>query len=44
MGPVPGPGENPEGAPISSGGIFVTGKLSPENHKEISPVVHALWA
>lgn len=34
-GPVPGPGENPEGAPISSGGIFVTGKLSPENHKEI---------
>ena len=34
-GQIPGPGENPEGAPILSSGIFVTGKLSPENHKEI---------
>lgn len=32
---VPGPGENPEGAPILSSGIFVTGKLTPENHKDI---------
>ena len=34
-GPTPGPGENSEGAPLTSTGIFVTGKLSSENQKEI---------
>jgi len=33
--PTPGPGLNTPGAPLTSTGIFVTGKLSPENKKEI---------
>ena len=33
--PIPGPGENNDGAPLTSTGIFVTGKLSSENQKEI---------
>lgn len=32
---IPGPGKNPSGTPLTSTGIFVTGKLSPENQKEI---------
>jgi hypothetical protein len=33
--PIPGPGSNPDGSALVSTGIFVTGKLSPENQKEI---------
>jgi hypothetical protein len=33
--PIPGPGENDKGAPLKSTGIFVTGKLSSENQKDI---------
>lgn len=34
-GPIPGPGENDPGAAFKSTGIFVTGKISSENQKEI---------
>ena len=34
-GEIPGPGENYPGAPLTSTGIFVTGKAASENQKEI---------
>jgi len=34
-GQIPGPGQNNPGASLTSTGIFVTGKLSSENQKEI---------
>jgi hypothetical protein len=34
-GPIPGPGENNNDAPLKTTGIFVTGKVSSENQKEI---------
>jgi hypothetical protein len=34
-GKIPGPGENEKGAPLTSTGIFISGKASSENQKEI---------